>query len=174
MVNPCQLWNFVNDGFATGDCDGETADVVGDGQHGVAGIQQSITRVDAVADIIEGKASGRIGIMGVAHHDDHRIVLVDEGGAIQALAGGLGHAHGAGRNESGGVGPGLIVSGRVDVIDRSDAREGGLLRRRKLVAVENDPRGGIIGGFQFLESDIAHEVAGAESGGPSDIGVGII
>jgi hypothetical protein len=82
VTDPFEIRNFVDDRVAGGNGDREAADVVGDSQCCVSGIQESITGEDAVADVVEGEASGRVGVMGVADHDDDRIVLIDKGRAV--------------------------------------------------------------------------------------------
>ena len=82
MADPFQIWNLVDDRVAGGNGYGKAADVVGDGQGGVTGIQESITGEGAITDVVEGEASGGVVVVGIAHHDDHRIVLIDEGRAV--------------------------------------------------------------------------------------------
>jgi hypothetical protein len=82
--------------------------------------------------------------------------------------------HGAGGEQGGGIGPGLIGARRVDVVDGSHAGKGCLFRRRKLDAVENDPGRRVIGWLQVLETDVAYVIASAESGRTADIGIGIV
>jgi len=93
VTDPFEVWNLVDDRVAGGNGDREAANVVGDCQRGVTGIQKSVTREGAIADVVEGEASDGIVVMGIADHDDHRIVLIDEGRAVQALTGGLGYMH---------------------------------------------------------------------------------
>jgi len=56
-----------------------------DRQGGATRIQKSVTGEGAVADVVENQRARPVRFKRVRHHHDHRAVLVDEGGTIQAL-----------------------------------------------------------------------------------------
>ena len=85
MAIPFELGNLVHDRAARWQGYRDAAGVVTYRQGGGVCIQESVTGERAVTHVVEDQRSAAGGLKGVAHHHDDGIVLIDEGGTVQAL-----------------------------------------------------------------------------------------